>query len=152
MPNIFVTIPHGTFRAAARSDLVARINHAAATAEQIPDKPTMRALCWLVIDEAQPGNWTCGGADMTSQLLPCIAVVYVPQGVLDPSAKSLYVRLLHEAFKQAQPTADGRALTTSILLHEAPDGTWGGNGVIRTLPALAQMAGYAHLQHLIPNV
>jgi phenylpyruvate tautomerase PptA (4-oxalocrotonate tautomerase family) len=149
MPNILVKIPSGAFPGDARANLVHCINDAAATAEQMPADPSKRFLSWVVLDEAEAGTWTCGGIDMSSQVLPCIAVVYVPDGVLDEPSRMLYVKLMHDAFKRALPAGEKRQLATSVILHEVPDGAWGGNGVIWTLPKLAKAAGYAHLQHLV---
>jgi phenylpyruvate tautomerase PptA (4-oxalocrotonate tautomerase family) len=149
MPNILVKVPKGAFPGAARASLAHHINDAAATAEQIPADPKKRFLSWVVIDETEAGMWTCGGIDMSSQVLPCFAMVYVPGGVLDKSSRALYVKLMHAAFKLALPADDKRQLATSVILHDVADGTWGGNGVVWTLPGLAKAAGYAHLQHLV---
>lgn len=149
MPNILVKVPKGAFPDDARANLLRRITDAAAAAEQIPADPKKRFTSWVVIDEIEAGMWACGGTDMSSQVLPCIAVVYVPAGVLDGSSRALYVKLTHDAFKQALPADEKRQLVTSVILHDVDDGTWGGNGAIWTLPDLTNAAGYAHLQHLI---
>lgn len=149
MPNIHVRIPKGSFTGAARADLIRRINDAAANAEQIPAEPRKRMLCWVLIDEISDGAWTCGGADMTSQLLPCVATVYLPAGVLNDTSRAQYVQELHEAFKQSRVAEDARLVATSVMLHEVPDGSWGVNGSIWRLPQFAQAAGFAHLQHLV---
>lgn len=149
MPNILVKVPKGIFPVEARERLCQLISEAAATSEQIPADLTMRATTWVVLDEVEPGMLTCAGVDMTSQLLPCIAVVYVPQGVIDEQTRTLYARNMHEAFLRALPTDEKRRLITSVMLHDVVDGTWGVNGEIWTLPVLARAAGYVHLQHLV---
>lgn len=149
MPNIHVHIPKGSFSDGARTALVRRINDAAASAEQIPAEPRKRMLCWVLIDEVDSGAWTCGGADVTSQLLPCVATVYVPAGVLDDASRANYVQALHQAFKQSLPLSDKRQVASSVVLQEIADGTWGANGVIWRLPQFAKVAGFAHLQHLV---
>lgn len=150
MPCILVKVPRGAFPADARAILVRQIIHAAAVAEQMPADPRKLSLSWVVIDETDAGMWTCGGIDVSSNVLTCFATVYVPGGVLDDSSRASYVKLMHEAFKTALPADDKRQLATSIILHDVADGTWGGNGNIWTLPSLAKAAGYAHLQHLTP--
>ena len=149
MPNILVTIPKGAFPGGARSALVRRINEAAAEAEQMPADPRKQFLCWVVVNEADQGDWACGGVDVTAQVLPCIAMVYVPAGVLDEASRARYARLMHEAFRQSLPAGDQRQLVTSVVLHDVADGTWAANGAIWRLPDLAKASGYAHLQHLI---
>ena len=152
MPNILIKIPAGSFSGDARANLLRHVTDAAATAEQIPPEPKNRFTTWVAIEETQPGLWTCGGVDMSAQVLPCIAIAYVPAGVLDAPARAQYVRLVHRAFQQALPQTEKRQLATSVILQEVSDGSWGGNGVIWTLPTLAKHAGYAHLQHLAEAV
>lgn len=150
MPNIVVKIPHGAFPGEHRVDLVRRINAAAAAAEQLPNDPRKRVLCWVVVEEAALGGFTCGGGDLTQQLLPCMVQVYVPEGVLDAASRSQYVRHIHAALKGAMPAGDARQLASSVLLIDVPEGTWGGNGAIWSLADMAAAAGYTHLQHLVP--
>lgn len=148
MPNILVHIPHGAFPGGARDALVRRINEAAAEAEQMPADPRQRALCWVVVHEAAPGAWTCGGADPTARLLPCIAQVNVPAGVLDEAARARYIAAMHDAFKHSMLEGDKRMLATSVMLNDVADGAWGAGGALWKLPDFARAAGYAHLQHL----
>lgn len=149
MPNIIVTIPHGSFPGEARADLVRRINDAIVVAEQIPADPKNRFLCWVRIEEAGPGALTCGGVDTAAQLLPCCAIVHVPEGVLGEDARSTYVRGMHDAFRLALPAGETRRLATSVMLHDVADGTWGVNGGVWTLADFARAAGFAHLRHLV---
>ena len=148
MPNILLKVPKNTFPDKARANLVQRINAAAAEVEQIAADPTKRALCWVVIDEVENGLCTLGGADMGTRLIPCVAVIYVPAGVLDHSARARYVELVHKAFEQALPDGERRKLVSSVVLHDVADGAWGANGAIWTLPIFAREAGFGHLQHL----
>jgi phenylpyruvate tautomerase PptA (4-oxalocrotonate tautomerase family) len=149
MPNIVVHVPQGAYPGNARSALMQNINHAAASAEQMPNDPKKRFLCWVLIHEVAAGAWTCGALDMTQQVLPCFAVVHLPAGVLDDGARADYVRSMHDAFKRALPPDDTRQLMTSVVLHDVTDGTWGANGQLWRLPDFAQAAGYVHLQHLV---
>lgn len=148
MPCILVKVPRGAFPADARATLVRQIIHAASVAEQMPADPGKLFLSWVVIDETEAGMWTCGGLDVSPQILTCFAMVYVPAGVLDEVSRALYVKLMHEAFKAALPAGDTRQLVSSVILQDVVDGTWGGNGNIWTLPSLARAVGFAHLQHL----
>lgn len=149
MPNILVRVPKGSFPGEARAALARRIDAAAAAAERIPAEPRKRMLCWVLIDETDAGAWTCGGADVTARMLPCIAIVHVPAGVLDDASRAAYVQALHDAFAQSRPAGDERPLATSVVLHEVADGTWGANGAVWRLPDFAKAAGFEHLQHLV---
>lgn len=124
------------------------INEAAANAERIPANPRQRMLCWVLIKEASRGAWTCGGSDLTERLLPCLARVYLPAGVLDDASRALYVQALHAAFEQSRPADDLRQIVSSVTLHDIPDGTWGVNGALWKLPQFAKAAGFTHLQHM----
>jgi phenylpyruvate tautomerase PptA (4-oxalocrotonate tautomerase family) len=149
MPNIIVQIPKNSFLGDARRVLIKSINDTAARYEQIPDDPRKRGLCWVLINEVETGNLTCGGADVTSMMLPCVAMVYLPEGVLNAQSRADYVKGMHEAFKISLPANENRQAMTSIVLYEIADGTWGANGTIWTLPQFAKAAGFAHLQHLV---
>jgi phenylpyruvate tautomerase PptA (4-oxalocrotonate tautomerase family) len=149
MPNIFLKFPKGVFDDVARAKLVHSVNEAAATAECIPADPRKRFLCWVGVEEFEPGRISCGGADMGAQTVTCMALVHVPDGVLDDGARAKYVALLHDAFVRALPAGDARHVMSSVILHEVPDGTWGANGQIWRLPQFAAAAGYRHLEHLV---
>jgi phenylpyruvate tautomerase PptA (4-oxalocrotonate tautomerase family) len=150
LPNILVKLPKDSFPNQHRETLVRLLNDAAASAEQIPDDPKKRTLCWVVVDEVAPGFWTCGAIDVTAQLLPCVAMIYLPAGVLDGAARARYVGLVHDAFRQALPPADQRRLATSVIVHDVAEGSWGVNGAIWRLPDFAEAAGFAHLKSLCP--
>lgn len=146
MPNILLKIPKHSFPAAHRNALVQGINEAAAAAEGIPADPRKRALCWVLVEEVEAGDWTCGGLDMTAQLLPCLAIVYVPDGVLDASARTRYAQLMQTAFQKALPPEDRRQLATSTVFNAVADSAWGVNGVVWHLADFAKAASYTHLQ------
>ncbi len=149
MPNVVVKVPQGALSAEQRQILSRQITQAVATAEQIPDDPRQRMLCWVLIEEILPGCWTCGGMDMTPGAIPCWVMVHLPAGVLDEAARHLCVRLIHAAFEGVWSSGDPRRLMTSIVLHEVPEGRWGANGTVWALSDFARNAGYRHLQHVV---
>lgn len=142
-------MPKGVFPETAASKLLLEVTNAAATAEQIPVEQKFRVTSWVVIDEVEPRLFAVAGVDMSEHVIPCIAVVYVPEGVLDDAARSLYVKLMHDAFKNSLPATESRRLATSVILNTVNDGAWGGSGSIVRLADLAKAAGYQHLQHLV---
>jgi phenylpyruvate tautomerase PptA (4-oxalocrotonate tautomerase family) len=152
MPNILIKIPSDAFTGDARSQLMQLINDAAVSVEQISAEPKSRFLTWVLIEELQKGAFTCAGIDMTDQILPCIAVIYVPMGVLDEASRATYVDSVHKAFQQAMPAQERRKLVTSIMLQDVADGTWGANGNIWCLHDFVKAAGYQHLQALSAGV
>lgn len=150
MPNVIVKVPQGTLSLEQRHALCQQITHAVATAEQIPDVPHQRMLCWVLIEEVPTGSWTCGGMDMASFRCPSWVVVHVPAGVLDASARQLCVRLIHAAFEAMETSEVPTRWMTSITVHEVPDGHWGANGSIWSLSDFVRNAGYQHLQPHMP--
>jgi phenylpyruvate tautomerase PptA (4-oxalocrotonate tautomerase family) len=146
MPNLFVTIPHGTFAGAARAQLGRAISEAAMAAEQIPNTMPQRMSCWVVVNEAAPGMFCCGGFDTCDSLLPCVVQVQVPAGVLDDRARARYAELIHLAIAATVPASDSRRMVSSLIINEVVDGNWGVNGAIWRLDAITAAAGYRHLQ------
>jgi phenylpyruvate tautomerase PptA (4-oxalocrotonate tautomerase family) len=151
MPTILVKIPHGSFPGESRAALVRKINEAAAAAEQMPDEPRARGMCWVLVEEAAAGAWTCGGVDVTARLLPCTVLAYLPADVLDDASRELFVARIHASFEEALPAGDQRRLATSVVMNEVPDGAWDVGGEVWRLPDFARSAGYAHLQHLVDS-
>jgi phenylpyruvate tautomerase PptA (4-oxalocrotonate tautomerase family) len=146
MPNILIKVPYRAFDATQKNILARKVNEVAASVEQMPSEPTKRFVNWIVIDEVEQGMFTCGGFDASSQALPCIAMVYLPAGVLDGASRSVYVAAMHEAFVKSLADGDSRQIASSVILHEIADGQWGGNGKVWRLPDFAKAAGYAHLK------
>jgi len=151
MPNILVRLPEGMLDVGSKQKLVAMLNATAAEAEQIPDDPRCRALCWIVVEEVKAGNWTCGGVDMSSQAVPVIVQVYVPHGVLDRETRNRYAAGIHRSLRAAVP-GEARRILVSSIFHEVPDGMWGINESIWRLHDFARHAGYMHLQHLAADL
>jgi phenylpyruvate tautomerase PptA (4-oxalocrotonate tautomerase family) len=148
MPNIIVKVPANTFNAEAKASLVKAINAAAAECERIPADPKKRFLCWVMIEEVAAGHWTCGGHDMSQMVVPVLAIVNLPAGVLDDASRARYVSLMHKAIGDALP-GEKRQVATSCIMNEVADGMWGASGNIWRLPQFAAAAGYEHLQHLV---
>lgn len=149
MPNIFIRIPKDSFRGEARAQLMRQVTEAASKVEQIPDESKNRMMCWVLVEEISSGNWSCGGVDLTSTILPCMAEIFVPAGVLTKTSREAYVKVMDEAFRSTQDSDDKRQIATSTILHEIEDGQWGVNGRIWPLSQFARAAGFEHLQHLV---
>jgi phenylpyruvate tautomerase PptA (4-oxalocrotonate tautomerase family) len=149
MPNILVKVPKGIFTGDERGRLVAGLNQAAARAERIPDEPRHQALCWVIVEEVDTGDWTCGGGDVSAAVIPIFVIVHVPAGVLDQASRALYVKLIDLAFRDALPAGEKRKVATSVILNDIADGVWGAGGEIWHLPTFAARAGFEHLQHLV---
>jgi len=149
MPNILIRIPKDSFQGEARAQLMRQVTEAASKVEQIPDESKNRMMCWILVEEISSGSWSCGGVDLTSTILPCMAEIFVPAGVLTKISRETYVKVMDEAFRSTQASDDKRQIATSIILHEIEDGQWGVNGRIWPLSQFVRAAGFEHLQHLV---
>lgn len=147
MPNIVIRIPAGVLNSDSKRLLSEQINAVAAEVEQIPDHPKNRFLCWVLIDEVAPGNWTCGSQDISADYVPVLIQVHLPVGVLDDAARAQYASGMQQAFATAL-AHEKRSVLTSCLFNEVVDGTWGVNGALWQLPDFARHAGFKHLQSL----
>ncbi len=150
MPFITVKVPAGVLGDAAKTALTSGICAAAAECEQVPDDPKMRALCVVTIEEIGAGNRTYGGRDLSQMLVSVDAAVNIPKGILDDRSRARFVELLHQAVVDALP-GEQRRITSSFIINEIEDGTWGVSGSLWKLPDFAAASGYRHLQHLVVN-
>ena len=150
MPYITVKAPAGALDDEAKAALTNGICAAAAECEQVPDDPKMRALCVVTIEEIDAGNRTYGGRDLSQMLVPFDAVVNIPKGILDDRSRARFVELLHQAVIDALP-GEKRRITSSFIINEIEDGTWGVSGSLWKLPDFAAASGYRHLQLLVVN-
>jgi phenylpyruvate tautomerase PptA (4-oxalocrotonate tautomerase family) len=148
MPNIVITIPKLVLDVNSKKTLVEGINSVAVEAEQIADNSNSRFLCWVVIDETAPANWTCGGSDVGAAFIPVLVVVHVPAGVLEKTTREQYADGVHRAVLAALPD-EKRQILTSCIFNEVENGLWGVNGHIWDLKDFARHAGFRHLQHLV---
>lgn len=148
MPNIIIRIPEGVLDVESKAQLVARINRTAIEVEQIPDEPRSSSMCWVVVDEAREGNWTCGGTDVTAHVVPVIVQVFLPAGVIDDEARTRYAAGIHHAVTTALPDERRRIIVSSIF-NEVANGAWAVNDGIWHLADFARYAGFMHLQHLV---
>lgn len=148
MPNMVVKLPAGVLDADAKHRLVAALNAVAVEAERIGDDPRNRFLCWVAIDEIAPGNWTCGGLDVSADAVPVMALIYLPAGVLDAGDRERYAAGVQEAFSAAMP-GERRRILVSCLFQDVQDGHWGVTGRIWRLHDFARHAGFRHLRHLV---
>lgn len=146
LPNIQVLIPKSSFPGASRDELIRGLTRAAAEAERMPEDPRRHFYCWVQLIEVDA--FACGGADVSARMLPCVATVRVPAGVLDAAGRDRYARQVHEALEAALPAGESRQLASSVLVEDVADGTWAANGKLWRLPDFAEAAGYGHLAEL----
>ncbi|MDH1182121.1 tautomerase [Achromobacter mucicolens] len=148
MPNIIIKIPTDVLDAGPQQRLVDGVVAAAAAAEQIPDNPKNRFLCWTIVEQVAAGHWAVGGQDVTSSYIPILMQVFVPAGVLNEAGRAIYAKRMHQAATAALST-EKRRILMSCIFQEVDDGTWAVDGTLWRLPDFSRYGGYAHLQHLV---
>ena len=146
MPYIIIKAPEGVFDTA---ELGRSATAVAKTVEQGGDEPRHATLTWVQIETFKPGAFFAGAADPLGQVIPVVVLFHYPDGVLDQTARTDAARLFQDAFTAARPAGDPRPVRTSVIMTAVPEGTWGGNGQLWSLPDLAKAAGFKHLQHLV---
>ncbi len=148
MPLISVKAPAGVLNDQSKAALSRNLVDVAVECEQIPDEPSKRALCVVMIEEGGAGNWTFGGNDLSGIVASVIATVTVAKGVLDEQSRARFAELGHKAVAEALP-GETRRISSSFLFNEIEDGMWGVNGRLWSLREHATASGYRHLQHLV---
>ncbi|MBQ8104654.1 MAG: hypothetical protein IJ127_17440 [Afipia sp.] len=148
MPLISVKAPAGVLNDQSKAALSRNLVDVAVECEQIPDEPSKRALCVVMIEEGGAGNWTFGGNDLSGIVALVIATVTVAKGVLDEQSRARFAELGHKAVAEALP-GETRRISSSFLFNEIEDGMWGVNGRLWSLREHATASGYRHLQHLV---
>ena len=145
MPNIFVKIPKGVASSNQLDAMVAGITDAACEAESIPDNPRQRAMTWVMVEEVEAANVYLGGNKVVPAMIPVVVQIFPPEGVLDAKRREGQAKKVAEAVHTALGEEAEKVLVSCMML-DVPDGTWGVNGAIWTLPDFAKAAGYEHLQ------
>lgn len=148
MPLISLKAPAGVLNAQSKAALSRNLVDVAVECEQIPDEPSKRALCMVMIEEGLAGDWTFGGNDLSGMVVSFIATVTVAKGVLDERSRARFAELGHKAIADALP-GETRRISSSFLFNEIEDGMWGVSGRLWTLREHATASGYRHLQHLV---
>jgi phenylpyruvate tautomerase PptA (4-oxalocrotonate tautomerase family) len=149
MPTILIRLPEGVFDDPARAAIAADVTAAAKRVEQIGDEPAHLFTTWVIFEDIKPGHLFAGGADALTRAIPAVVFFHHPEGVIDQQGRELAVRLIHDAIAAAAPK-DGRPVISSIAIAKVEDGTWSAMGDIWRLADFARVAGYRHLQHLVP--
>lgn len=147
MPNILLKIPKGCFSTDEIDKIAKGVTNAAHAAESVPDDPKYHVVSWLMVEEVAPEHIFIGGQRVVPARLPIIVSLFQPEGVLDMDRRRLQSERINTAIRDALGPAAENVLI-SCIMTDVPDGHWGANGQIWTLPTIAQVAGFQHLSHL----
>ena len=139
MPQIELTVPRGALSDAALDDLMGEMTATLLRWEGAPDSAGAREVSWGYVHEVAPERTYHGGTNAASEPPRYRVDVTVPQGALDDAKKSGLVGDVTKLILAAEGTDDAAApMRVWVIVHEVPDGNWGGAGRTWRLREIAQ--------------
>jgi phenylpyruvate tautomerase PptA (4-oxalocrotonate tautomerase family) len=112
--------------------------------EGAPDNPAAREISWGYVHELDPERVYNAGAPLAaSAAAPRYRVdLTVPEGALTPEAKNEIVGEITQKILAADGSTDeGAPMRVWVLVHDVPDGNWGGAGRTWKLREIAELVG-----------
>jgi phenylpyruvate tautomerase PptA (4-oxalocrotonate tautomerase family) len=130
MPQIELTVPQGALSDAALDDLMGEMTTTLLRWEGAPtDSPGAREVSWGYVHEVAPERTYHGGANAAGEAPRYRVDVTVPQGALNDEKKNGLVGDVTKLILAAEGTDDPAApMRVWVLVHEVPEGNWGGAG------------------------
>jgi phenylpyruvate tautomerase PptA (4-oxalocrotonate tautomerase family) len=139
VPLIDLTMPAGTLDAETRGDLVQKLGSTLLRWEGAPETDFFKSIMWVHVHELPGEAVTAAGVPVTE---PHFRLdVTIPEGALSERRKEGAVSELTEAVLEAAELDDSAAIRVWVLMHEVPDGNWGGAGQIVRFAQLREWAG-----------
>src|SRR3954471_17039862 len=121
-------MPAGTLDAEVRGDLVRKLGSTLLRWEGAPDTDFFKSIMWVHVHEL-PGEMITAAGEPVSE--PHFRIdVTVPDGALSDRRKEGVVKEFTELVLEAAELDDSATLRIWVLIHEVPDGSWGGAGQI----------------------
>lgn len=144
MPQIELTIPRGALSGDAIDALMADATTTLLRWEGAPpDSPGAREVSWGYVHEVDPVRTYHGGANAGDAAPRYRFDITVPQRALDADRKNGLVGDLTRLILAAEGTAvdddPAAGMRVWVLVHEVPDGNWGGAGRTWTLREIAAL-------------
>jgi phenylpyruvate tautomerase PptA (4-oxalocrotonate tautomerase family) len=141
MPQLELTVPRGALTDAAIDELMAQMTATLLRWEGAsPDSPAARDLSWGYVHEADRTYHR--GANAAGAPPRYRVDVTVPAGALDDEKKNGLVADVTKLILAAEGSDDpGAAMRVWVIVHDVPDGNWGGAGRTWTLREIAKVVG-----------
>jgi phenylpyruvate tautomerase PptA (4-oxalocrotonate tautomerase family) len=147
MPQIELTVPRGALSDAAIDRLMGEMTTTLLRWEGAPDSAGAREVSWGYVHEVARERTYHGGANAAGEPARYRVDVTVPKGALDDEKKSGLVGDVTKLILAAEGTDDPAAgMRVWVIVHEVPDGNWGGAGRTWTLREIAQLVNAAEPQ------
>jgi phenylpyruvate tautomerase PptA (4-oxalocrotonate tautomerase family) len=139
VPLIDLTMPAGTLDAEVRQDLVRTLGSTLLRWEGAPETEFFQSIMWVHVHELPGEAINAAGVPVVE---PHFRLdVTVPEGALSDRRKEGAVKELTEAVLQAAELDDSAAIRVWVLIHEVPEGNWGGAGQVVRFAQLTELAG-----------
>ena len=142
MPQIEFTLPRGALAGDAIDSLMGEMTTTLLRYESAPDNEASREISWGFVHEVD--RVYNGGAPLNGAAARYRVDLTVPQGALTPEKKNDIVGEITQLILAADGAAADDATASMrvwVLVHDVPDGTWGGAGRTWTLREIAQLLG-----------
>ena len=142
MPQIEFTLPRGALSADAIDSLMGEMTTTLLRYEGAPDNDASREISWGFVHEVD--RVYNGGAPLNGGPARYRVDLTVPQGALTPEKKNEIVGEITQMILAAEAaSADDAAASMRVwvLVHDVPDGNWGGAGRTWTLREIGQLVG-----------
>lgn len=145
MPLLTVLLTPGAFDAEGRDRLARGLTRAAFDAESIPDLPIPQSRGLVLMQELPAGHFYSAGQPADHAVRGVFATMQLSAGVLDAARKARLASAVQRAAEEAATPGDKRPVTTSVVIHEVPEGQWCQNGRVMRLPDVTAIARFGHL-------
>jgi phenylpyruvate tautomerase PptA (4-oxalocrotonate tautomerase family) len=140
MPQIEFTLPRGALNGDAIDGLMAEMTTTLLRYEGAPENDVSKEISWGFVHEVD--RVYNGGAPLNGRQPRYRVDLTVPQGALKPEAKNEIVgeitRLILDADGAGADDA-AASMRVWVLVHDVPDGNWGGAGRTWTFREIGQM-------------
>jgi phenylpyruvate tautomerase PptA (4-oxalocrotonate tautomerase family) len=141
VPQIEFTLPRGALSGDAIDSLMGEMTTTLLRYEGAPDNEASREISWGFVHEVD--RVYNGGAPLNGGPARYRVDLTVPEGALTPEKKNEIVGEITQMILAADGAAGdaAAAMRVWVLVHDVPEGNWGGAGRTWKLKEIAQLVG-----------
>jgi phenylpyruvate tautomerase PptA (4-oxalocrotonate tautomerase family) len=142
MPQIEFTLPRGALSGETIDSLMGEMTTTLLRYEGAPENDASREISWGYVHEVD--RVYNGGAPLNGGPARYKVDLTVPEGALTPENKNAIVGEITSLILAADGAAPDDAaapMRVWVLVHDVPDGNWGGAGRTWKLKEIAQLVG-----------
>jgi len=141
VPQIEFTLPRGALSGDAIDSLMGEMTTTLLRYEGAPDNEASREISWGFVHEVD--RVYNGGAPLDGGAPRYRVDLTVPQGALTPEKKNEIVGEITQTILDADGSSgdSAAAMRVWVLVHDVPDGNWGGGGRTWKLSEIAKLVG-----------